>query len=79
MKETSRKEQERAEAAGAAETDAGAAENNGDNGNNGDGAAARELPLGQTEERYTGGVDSQQRLEAESGRAVKKTKQRGVR
>ena len=87
VKETSRKEQERAEAAGAAETDAGAA---GQSDNNGGGAAAAvggepsgagtglgKLPLGQTEERYTGGVDSQQRLEAESGRAVKKTKQRG--
>ena len=81
VKETSRKEQERVEAAGAAETDAGAAESN---DNNGDGAAAGELggegtglPLGQTVERYAEGVDSQQRLEAESGRAVKKTKQRG--
>ena len=79
--ETSRKEQERVEAAGAAETDARAAESN---DNNGDWAAAGEpggegtgLPLGQTVERYAEGVDSQQRLEAESGRVVKKTKQRG--
>ena len=68
MKEVSRKEQERAEAAGAAETDAGAAEQS---DNNGGGAAAAvggepsgagtglgNLPLGQTEDRYTGGVDS---------------------
>ena len=84
VKDGSRKEQERAEAAGAAETDAGAAENSGNNGG-GDGATAGEpdgegtgLPLGQTVERYAAGEDSQQRLEAESGRAVKKTKQRGA-
>ena len=36
------------------------------------------VPLGQTVERYAEGEDSQRRLEAESGRSVKKTKQRGA-
>ena len=76
-KETSKSDPERKEAAGAAEND-------GNNGHGatagepgGDGTGSGEMPLGQTEDRYTEGVDSQQRLEAESGRVVKKTKQRG--
>ena len=82
-KETSKRDPERTEAAGGAETDAGAAENDGNKGYgatarepSGDGTGSGELPLGPTEDRYTEG-DSQQRLETESGSVVKRTKQRG--